>query len=121
MHLTEQQRQLFDKMNESCSISDWQEYFKRVLEIRGFEGEGVMRKMLLLTEEVGELAKAIRKEEKLMRVDYDRIDNYDTVKSEIADVLIVLISICNECEINICEALQEKERINVQREWGSSK
>jgi hypothetical protein len=35
--------------------------------------------MLLLTEEIGELAKAVRKSATSMAIDYEKIQNYDTV------------------------------------------
>lgn len=38
--------------------------------------------MLLLTEEIGELAKAVRKSATSMAIDYEKIQNYDTVDVE---------------------------------------
>lgn len=38
-----------------------QKYIKEVIEIRGFTNQEIEKTMLLLLEEVGELAKAIRK------------------------------------------------------------
>ena len=49
--------------------------------------------MLLLIEEVGELAKSIRKNNSKLSIDYNRIDNFDSVENEIADVFIVLLSV----------------------------
>lgn len=68
-------------------------------------------------EEVGELAKAIRKEKTDMRVDKSKIKNYESVESEVADVFIVLNSICNTLNINLFEAFYEKEKINGKRVW----
>lgn len=73
--------------------------------------------MLLLTEEVGELAKAIRKEKNLMSIDNIKINNYDTVESEIADVFIVLCNICNKLDIDLFRALKNKEKENITRRW----
>lgn len=73
--------------------------------------------MLLLTEEIGELAKAIRKSETKMAINLSRIHHYDTVESEIADVFIVLLSLCNTMKINLTDAFLEKERINIERVW----
>ena len=58
--------------------------------------------MLLLTEEIGELAKAIRKDKTSMSIDKSKINNYDTIESEVADVFIVLCSICNKLNIKSC-------------------
>ena len=64
--------------------------------------------MLLLTEEIGELAKAIRKEKTTMSIDNNKIRNYDTIESEVADVFIVLCTICNKLNINLFSSLKYK-------------
>ena len=51
--------------------------------------------MLLLLEKVGELAKAIRKNATNMSIDNSKINHYDTIESEVADVFIVLIYFLN--------------------------
>jgi len=50
-------------------------------------------------------------------VDEKKIKNYDTIESEVADVLIVLLSVCNSLNIDIYSALIEKEKENVTRVW----
>ena len=57
--------------------------------------------MLLLLEKVGELAKAIRKNATNMSIDNSKINHYDTIESEVADVFIVLSSICNKLNIDL--------------------
>lgn len=73
--------------------------------------------MLLLTEEVGELAKAIRKDATDLKIDSNKIGNYDSIESKIADVFIVLNSICTALDINLFDAIYNKERINEDRKW----
>lgn len=70
-----------------------------------------------MIEEVGELAKAVRKEQSGLSIDYSRIKKYDSVKSELADVLIVLFSISNLVKVDLYEAINEKEGINIERRW----
>lgn len=65
--------------------------------------------MLLLLEKVGELAKAIRKNATNMSIDNSKINHYDTIESEVADVFIVLGSICNKLNIDLYKALKDKE------------
>ena len=60
--------------------------------------------MLLLLEKVGELAKAIRKNATNMSIDNSKINHYDTIESEVADVFIVLSSICNKLNIDLYKA-----------------
>jgi len=73
--------------------------------------------MLLLTEEIGELAKSIRKEKTSMSIDKTKIKNFDSVENEIADVFIVLCSICNQLNIDLFSALKDKEKENIERKW----
>lgn len=85
--------------------------------MRGFGQQPVEQELLLLTEEIGELAKAIRKDKTTMAIDNQKIKNYDSIESEIADVFIVLTSICNTLNINLYDAIIEKEQINIKRNW----
>ena len=69
-----------------------------------------------LTEEVGELAKEIRKNEKNMEIDKNK--EYDSsLKDELADVFIYLLAIANKYEIDLFTAFKDKERINLDRFW----
>jgi len=45
------------------------------------------------------------------------MQNYDTVESEVADVFIVLLSLCNVFKIDIYEAFIAKEKENTERAW----
>ena len=73
--------------------------------------------MAILTEEVGELAKALRKSEKRIAIDYERIKEYESVESELADVFIVLLSVCINENVNLMEAVLKKEEVNINRLW----
>ena len=58
-----EQKELFNKLkSNSEELNEIQEYIKHVIDIRGFGNQRVEQTMLLLLEEVGELAKAVRKE-----------------------------------------------------------
>ena len=113
----ENQKELFEKLKESSTLSDVQNYINQVLKLRGFSNQTVQDKLLLLTEEVGELTKAVRKSSPGASVDQDRICNYDSIESEIADVFIVLTSVANILNIDIFKCLKEKEKINTNRVW----
>ena len=111
------QKELFENLKQSSTLSDIQTYIKKVLKLRGFEGQTAKDKILLLVEEVGELAKAVRKNSSGASVDPEKIQNYDSVESEIADVLIVLISVANILNVDVFKSLKEKEQININRKW----
>ena len=111
------QKLLLDELGEQSSLAQVQEYIKKVVEIRGFSGQPVQETMLLLLEETGELAKAIRKTATRMSVDADKMQSYDTVESEVADVFFVLTAVCNQMNIDLFGALKEKEKKNCERNW----
>lgn len=98
-----------------------QEYIKNVIALRGFDKQEITNAMLLLLEETGELAKAIRKTLPEASVDLDKLQNYDTIESEIADVFIVLTSICNKLNIDLYECIKNKEKENIERVWKKNK
>ena len=111
------QKQLLNLLNSNKNINEIQEYIEKVIKLRGFDTQRVQDKMLLLIEETGELAKAIRKTLPEASVDYNKIENYTDIEEEIADVFIVLVSICNKLNINLYEAFKNKEEKNVERKW----
>ena len=111
------QNQLYELLNENNSLNEIQDYIREIITIRGFSEQRVQDKMLLLLEETGELAKAIRKTLPEASIDYEKIDNYTDIEEEIVDVFIVLVSICNRLNINLYSALKKKEEKNIKRQW----
>ena len=115
--MEDKQLDLWNELNENNTLTEVQEYIRKVIEIRGFDKQLPEQTMLLLTEEVGELAKAIRKDKTKMCIDNNKINNYDTIESEVADVFIVLTTICNKFDIDLFSALRNKEEENIKRKW----
>ena len=111
------QSELYELLNEKNTLNEIQNYIKEVIKIRGFSEQKVQDKMLLLLEETGELAKAIRKTIPEASVDFVRIENYTDIEEEVADVFIVLVSICNRLNINLYDAIIKKEEKNIKRQW----
>ena len=91
------------------------------MEIRGFNKEKSSDKILLLIEEVGELAKAIRKNENKLGIDKTKECNYSSVESEVADIFIVLLSICDILNIDLFKVFLDKEEENIKRTWSVDK
>ena len=52
---------------------------------------------------------------------YHKIENYTDIEEEIADVFIVLVSICNRLNINLYDAIKKKEEKNIKRQWKVNK
>ena len=72
---------------------------------RGYRTATVLQKALILTEEVGELAKAIREAERIQI--HDDSERY-SVEDELADCLFVLASLANRYGIDLQVALYHK-------------
>ena len=115
------QQELLKKLTDKSSINEIQSYIKEVMQIRGFNKEKSSDKILLLVEEVGELAKAIRKNERKIGIDKTKEYNYSSIESEIADVFIVLLSICDILNIDLLKAFLNKEEENIKRIWSVKK
>lgn len=111
------QEGLLKNIDRTSNLDEIQEYIRSVIRMRGFEKEEIEKKMLLLLEEAGELAKAIRKDYTDMAVDNTKLNHYSNIESEIADVFIVLTCICNKLNINLFDAVYNKEKENVKRNW----
>lgn len=111
------QVELWNNLNEKNTLQEVQQYIKDVIEIRGFANQEIEKTMLLLLEEVGELAKTIRKSATNMSIDENKINHYDTIESEVADVFIVLSSVCNKLDIDLYKAIKDKEEENIKRVW----
>lgn len=103
------------KLNDSSSMEDIQEYINKMLLARGFKGQSKQEIMLLLTEEIGELAKEVRKSTN-MKIDQNE-SKEDGLSDEIADVFIYILTMCNEYDINLMQALINKEKKNIKRVW----
>lgn len=111
------QLELWNKLQENNTLQEVQDYVNNMNEIRGFNQQEITKTMLLLTEEVGELAKAVRKSSTDMSIDINKKDHYDTIESEVADVFYVLSCVCNKLNIDLYKALKNKEEENIKREW----
>lgn len=100
-------------LKSGATLADIQQYIK---ETNAFRKHNVDTRyvLLLLCEEVGELAKAIRKTTG-GTIDPESRDSH--VDEEAADVLWMLISICNNFGIDLEQALRTKEEKNKQRVW----
>lgn len=93
-------------------LSGLQRYYRRVSERRGWAGESAQDTLLLLTEELGELARAVRKSTGLRRDGgYPEI----SVGQELADVQLYLVHLANTLGVDIAEAVTAKEADNARR------
>lgn len=105
-----------EKLTRELTLDNIQTYMQRMAENRGFTQETTRETMLILLEEVGELAKALRKQSG-MKIDHAKLSAYGNLAHEMADVFICLLVLANKCNVNLFDALYEKEQINSQRSW----
>jgi len=101
-------------LKESPTLQDFQKYVADMVAERGFEKESVPEMVMLLLEECGEMAKAIRKTQ---GVHTDKNSERFHLDHEIVDVFIYLVDICNHFKIDLEKAFRDKEEINKTRSW----
>lgn len=93
------------------TISHLQEYIAEKLKERGFDDETLQERLLLLTEEVGELINACRKKSG-MNVDQNR-EITNLTGEEIADIINMVFSVGIRLGLNIeKEFLLKEERVD---------
>ncbi|MGH7236912.1 MAG: MazG nucleotide pyrophosphohydrolase domain-containing protein [Candidatus Saccharimonadales bacterium] len=95
-------------------LSDYQQLIRELVITRGFDKETVPEVFTLLVEEVGELAKAIRKANGQK---VDKKSKQHDVEEEAADFFWLLIDICNRLDIDLEKAFRAKETKNQTRQW----
>jgi NTP pyrophosphatase (non-canonical NTP hydrolase) len=96
------------------TLHDLQAYVEEMVRERGFTSDDIPKKFMMLTEEVGEFSKAARKHAGL-KLAKDSSDQ--DLEGEAADILIVLLGLCNMMNIDLEKAFRDKEEKNKHREW----
>ena len=97
------------------TLGDLQGYVAAVCQERGWTKDSSSEKFVLFVEEVGELAKAMRKaaglyDERAKPRDY-------SLEEEFADVLSYLVDLANCFQVDLETAFRAKERVNETRSW----
>ncbi|MEK7637138.1 MAG: MazG nucleotide pyrophosphohydrolase domain-containing protein [Patescibacteria group bacterium] len=110
-------RSPLESINERSSVAALQHYIHEMVARRGFDKETPRDVLLLMVEEVGELAKALRKYLGI-KSDRERKDRYPALEGELADVFIYLLDLSNLLEVPLFHALHEKEQESEKRSWG---
>jgi NTP pyrophosphatase (non-canonical NTP hydrolase) len=98
------------------TLDDVQAYVRLMEQERGFTKDDIAGKCMLLSEEVGELFKCVRKSHTTLGIDSSKQYDFDAA-GEIADILIVLTTIANRLGVDLEQAFRAKEDKNKQRQW----
>lgn len=96
------------------SLRQLQEYVWQMNIDRGFDLEDPSKKLVMLMEEVGELAKAVRSVAGMKFTDSTKRTD---IEEELADVQIVLLGLASLLKVDIFEAVTAKETKNHKRSW----
>ena len=99
----------------SATMADFQTYIKNICIEKGWDKRTPLEKMLFLTEEVGELAKAIRKEHGVYG--YDKPEDINHLAEELVDILNYVFDIANVYDVDLDTAFREKWEVNATRSW----
>jgi len=98
----------------SPTLNDYQTYIAAVEALRGFDSDSAQDCLLMLTEELGELAKALRKHSGVKTA----TDSHShSLSNETADLFFLLCSLANRLHIPLETAFREKEALNQKRVW----
>ncbi len=102
-------------LKDSPTLPDLQRYIAEVCQERGWTKDSPAEKFLLFVEEVGELAKAMRKSAGLYE---ERARQRDmSLDEEFADVLSYLLNLANVFQVDLEKAFRAKEEVNQSRKW----
>ena len=100
---------------ENPTLGVLQQYLTDVCAERGWTKDSPSEKFVLFVEEVGELAKAIRKSSGLYVEQAKPRDM--SLEEEFADVLSYLLDLANCFQVDLEQAFRAKEQINQSRTW----
>ena len=103
------------QLPERATLGDLQHYMEAVCEERGWNKDTYAEKFLLFTEEVGELAAAIRRTKQLY-AEQGR-EGRANLEEEFADVLSYLLDLANAFQVDLDQAFRQKEKVNETRTW----
>jgi NTP pyrophosphatase (non-canonical NTP hydrolase) len=98
----------------AMTIPEYQALIRKLVVERGFDKETVPEVFTLLVEEVGELAKAIRKNNGQK---VDKNSTHHDVEEELGDVLWLVLDLSNRLGIDLEKAFNDKEVKNQSRSW----
>jgi NTP pyrophosphatase (non-canonical NTP hydrolase) len=94
------------------ALRAFQEYYRRAAIQRGYTKEHPKDCLLLMVEEIGELARALRKREKLVR--HGSYGNSNEAH-ELADVFLYVVHMANILGLDLSSIVRDKEFINVEK------
>ena len=93
-------------------LQTFQKYYRRAAISRGFGSEGAKDTLVLMLEELGELARAIRKRSGIAQHGSSAVTDEGL---ELADVFIYVIHLANILNVDLGKIVQQKELVNLRK------
>lgn len=103
------------ELPNTLDLPSLQSYVGQLCRERGWDQASDLETFLLFSEEVGELAKAIRQRRQLF-TEAARPKS-DNVAEELADLLSYLLDLSNRLGVDLAQAFRDKEMENAKRSW----
>jgi len=111
-------------LTEKPTLADLQQYMDAVCKERGWDKNDPLETFLLFSEEVGELAKAIRDHRGLYQEEAKAhkksASTKQALEEEFADVLGYVLDLANHFGVDLEQAFRDKEAVNEKRDWSDS-
>lgn len=107
------------ELKKHAELKDYQEYIKALCKERGWDKNNPLEIFLLFSEEIGELAKAIRNTNGLYH-EKNKAKKSDTkteLELEFADVFSYLLDLANCFDVDLEQAFRKKDALNSKRIW----
>lgn len=98
------------------TLSQLQAYQQAICQFRGWDTSTDLETFLLFTEEIGELAKAVRNRLALYQ-EAGKSAGPNELAGEFADVLSYLMDLANRFDVDLEGAFRAKEALNAKRSW----
>ncbi len=98
----------------NMTLPEYQKQMEKLISELGFDNESVSDIFLLFIEEVGEFAKAARKNQGLKT--HKGSASHD-LEEEAADIFWYLLDLCNHLNIDLEKAFAAKVAKNQKRQW----
>lgn len=102
------------ELKSQPTLADLQQFIAEVCRERGWDKRAVTEKMLFLTEEVGEVARAVRKE---LELGDTKPATTDHLGEELVDVLNYILDLAVSFDIDLEQAFRAKWQKNASRTW----
>src|SRR5688572_8753131 len=96
------------------TLPEYQQRMEKLIQELGFDNESVSDIFLLLVEEIGEFAKAARKNQGIKT---HKGSATPALEEEAADIFWYLLDLCNHLNIDLEKAFEAKVAKNQKRQW----